>query len=176
MRLAVLFALALPSMAEAWTIDHGRSSLGFEVPVNGQPLTGGFETWSGEITFDPAAPGEGSVVILIDMGSVTSSMAQAAQTLPAAEWFDVPGFPQARFEGAGFILGEDDSFVLPGTLTLKGMAVPLELSGTLVVEGDTATAEMTAPLDRRAHGVGGGAGEATAGGEVTVTARVVATR
>ncbi len=176
MRTLLLLILALPAAAQDWTIDPGRSSLGFEVAVNGQPLTGTFETWDGEIRYDPAAPQDGTVVIVIDMGSVTTSMAQAEQTLPAADWFDVGGFPEARFEGAGFVPGEGDRFVLPGTLTLKGVSVPLELTGTVTVDGDTATAELTAPLDRQAHGVGAGVGDSTAGAVVTVTGQVVATR
>lgn len=155
--LAALCAFGAPQRALAepmWRVDPAASDLGFTLTIGGSQATGGFETWSAEIAYDPAAPERGRVSVTVDLSSVAIDVAQALQPMVGPDWLAAADFPAATFEGSGFSVGEDGGFALPGTLTLKGVARPMMLTGTLSIEGPVATATVSGVIARTDHGVG----------------------
>jgi len=88
------------------------------------------------------------------------------------DWLAAAAFPAATFEGSGFSVGEDGSFILPGTLTLKGVARRMPLTGTLSIEGGVATATVRGVIARADHAVG--PPDPAVSAEVEITARILA--
>lgn len=173
--LAALCALGEPQRALAepmWRVDPAASDLGFTLAIGGSQATGGFETWAAEIAYDPAAPERGRVAVTVDISSVVIDTAPARQPMVGPDWLAVAEFPAATFEGSGFSVGEDGSFALPGTLTLKGVARPMMLTGTLSVEGPLATATVSGVIARADHRVG--PPDPAVSAEVEITARILA--
>ena len=92
-----------------------------------------------------------------------------------ADFFDTATHPQAVFEGP--IQRAADGHEVAGTLTLRGVKVPVTLPFTLTVTGDTATASGGLGLDRRDFGMGASyTDESSVGFAVQVAFELTATR
>jgi len=159
---------ALPSNVEApkieaplaWTIQSG-STLGFSTAWSGQPIEGGFKRWDGDILFSPDALAKSKLTIRVDLASVTTGDDQRDATLPTPDWFDATAHPTAVFTASRFKAVGHDRFVANGTLTLRGVTRPVAVAFTLKIDGQDATAQGSAAVDRTAFGVGQGEWAAT---------------
>ena len=74
----------------------------------------------------------------------------------SADFFNESAFPEAVFKAAITPAeGEDTTqHIAEGTLTLKGMELPLTLPFTLLIEGDEAKMSGTTTLNRRDYNIG----------------------
>lgn len=164
--------------AAEWTIDPAKSRLGFVGKQGGSPFEGRFTRWSGKIDFDPANPAAGKAVIDIDMASAATGDRQKDDSLPQGEWFDVKGFPQARFEAASFRAKGGNSFEAVGALSIRGIRKEVVLPFTLDINGPTAQAKGRLEMIRTDYGIGQGpwkSGE-TVALEVAVVVDLTASR
>lgn len=153
-----------------WQVQEG--SLSITVQQLGSGVTGQFGEWTAAITFDEGTgTGAVEVVVGIDslrLGSVTS---QAM----GADFFDVANHPTAVF--AAEILPAGTDFVAEGTLTLRGVTLPLALPFSLAIEGDQAVMTGQTILNRQEFSIGmGQTDEATLGFAVVVDVALTALR
>jgi polyisoprenoid-binding protein YceI len=175
--LAAVYTFGDPQRALAepmWRVDPAVSDLGFTLTIGGSQATGGFETWAAEIAYDPAKPERGRVAVTVDLSSVAIDSVPARQPMVGPDWLAVAEFPAATFEGSGFSIAADGGFALPGTLTLKGVARPMMLTGRLSIEGPVGTATMSGVIARADHGVG--PPDPAVSMDVEITAHIVAHR
>ncbi len=154
-----------------WAVADG--ALSFTVTQMQADVAGTFTGWTAEITFDEATR-TGAVSVTIPL----SGMAVGAVTTQAAgpEFFDAAAHPAALFTAT---IAEESGGQLAatGTLTLRGMQVPVTLPFALEIAGDTATMTGQTTLDRRDFGMGPGfPDETTVGFGVTVVVALTATR
>ncbi|WP_428525091.1 YceI family protein [Roseibium sp.] len=170
------FLTVQPVLAATWTVDPAQSTLGFEVQQGSSALTGRFTSWDASIEFDPDAPENADISATIRPASASTGNAQFDGTLPNGDWFDTAAFPDATFTADSVERVEGDSYRANGTLTIKGVSMPLVLDFTLAINGDTATANGMATLNRLEYGLGSGVGTDTVGDAVTVTLNLTATR
>ena len=156
-----------------WQVTTG--TLAFNVNQMGSAVDGNFADWAAEITFDEAATDgkHGQVAVSIDLASLT--LGSVTDQTKGPEFFDVALHPTATFTAD--ILPAATGYEAKGTLTLHGISRPLSLPFTLHIDGDSATMQGTAQLDRRDFGIGAGyEDESTVGFAVTVTVNLTATR
>ncbi|MFC7705047.1 cytochrome b/b6 domain-containing protein [Plastorhodobacter daqingensis] len=166
-------ASVLGPVETGWQVEEG--TLAITIRQMGAEVAGRFETWTAAIAFDetPEAGSHGRVEVDIAieslrLGSVT------AQAM-GADFFDAANHPTARFEAE--ILPEGEAYLARGTLTLRGVTLPMDLPFTLQIDGDRAVMEATATLDRLAFGIGASQpGEGTLGHGVTVDVALTARR
>lgn len=148
-----MFTLAAPS----WQIITAKSSLTFTAIQNNAPVTGEFKSFTGDIKFDPKELNQSAVRIVVDIGSVTTSYADVANTLKTSDWFDVKSFPQAIFQANSFTKTGNNSYQANGTLTLRDKTLPITLIFVLEKYSDTeALATGTTIFKRTQFGVGKG--------------------
>ena len=133
-----------------WQVQSG--TLALKITQLGNMVAGQFDSWQADIRYDPEATGadKGSVVVTIDIASL--SLGTVAGQAMGADYFDSAQFPTARYEAA--LIEQDGALVSKGTLTIKGIAVPLEFPVALTIDGDVAQASGAFALDRRAFGIG----------------------
>ena len=166
-------ALTLQAVASDWTVTDGTLEIG--VQQMGQSVSGSFADWTAAIRFDetPADGRHGDVTVTIATDSVTlGSVTAQART---AEFFDTAAFPTAVF--AATILPADTGYLAEGTLTLRGVSVPVALPFAMTVADGIATMEGSTTLDRRDFGIGPSyPDEQSVGFPVTVTVRLTAER
>jgi len=92
-----------------------------------------------------------------------------------ADFLDTAAHPQARFQAE--ILPRGEAWVARGTLTLRGVTVPVELPFTLTLTGERAQMQGRTTLDRRDFGIAARyPDEATVGFAVTVAVDLTARR
>lgn len=173
---ALALTATAPANSDTWTVNPDQSKLSFEVQQGDGALTGEFQTWQANIDFDVNAPGSAKISARINPASAATGNPQFDTTLPAKDWFDVEGFPEAEFTAEGASIIEGNSYTADGTLTIKGVSHPVTLDFTLEIDGDTAKAQGTAKLNRLDYAIGPGVGADTVGDVVTVTLDLTATR
>lgn len=181
-RLAVaLLAALIPARAAwatDWTVDAENSALGIAVAQGSDSITGRFQRFTAEIRFDPADLANCRVVVTVDPASLDTGSRDRDELVPTEPWFDTPHFPQARFEATRFVALGADRYEAQGTLAIKGIARPVTLPFTLVIDDDTARVHGALTLDRTDFSLGEGdfADPSLIGHEVTVTVELTAHR
>ncbi len=144
-----------------WQIDSGKSNLTFQATQYGQTFDGSFD-FNGAIYFDPALLDKSKVKIEIDIASIKTGSEDRDSQARAEDWFNVATYPKAVFEAEEFMTGHRvNSYEARGTLTLRGIKMPIILPFALVISDNgqgQSIAEMTATLDlnRLDFGVGQG--------------------
>lgn len=145
-------AFDAPTASSQWLIEEGTLSI--TVRQLGADVTGSFADWIAAVDFDPAAEGEikGQVeaTILLDSLTLGSVTAQAL----GPDFLDAAAHPSAAFSAVITEHPDGDGYVAMGTLSLRGVEVPLELPFSFRPEGERATVRAEATLDRRDFGVG----------------------
>ncbi|MBT9244886.1 cytochrome b/b6 domain-containing protein [Gemmobacter fulvus] len=165
-----------PATGGNWQVVNG--TLGFSVKQMGADVAGSFPDWQAEITFaeSPTDGRHGRVRVTIDTTSLT--LGAVTDQAKEAEFFDVAQHKQAVFEAEILPAAAGATgYVAQGSLTLRGVTVPLSLPFTLDLQGDSATMQGSATLDRRDFGMGASySDESSVGFGVTVTVTLTATR
>lgn len=154
--------LALPMFVEAappsWKIVSKNSELSFTATQNNAPVKGRFNTFTGEINFDPEHLKGSKVNIAVDTGSISTAATDIANTLKGVDWFDVRKFPQATFTASEFKKTADKTFEAKGKLTIRDKTIPFTLSFVLDEYSPT-KAHITGKADLKRSSVGVGQGE-----------------
>lgn len=142
-----LFALAisgvgmasLPALADTYVIDTkgAHASINFAVSHLGYSvLTGRFDKFEGEFTYDPAKPEASTVNVTIDTGSVNSNHAERDKHLRSDDFLNVEKFPKATFVSKKIVLDDDkDEFDIVGDLTLNGVTKSVTIEVDKIGEG-----------------------------------------
>lgn len=167
-------ALATRIPAGTWGIDPVHSVASFRVKHFGITwLRGGFKEFDLALTVGE----DGSYKL--EGGAPTEAIdfpnEQLHGHLMSPDFFDVQLHPTATFESSDVQLAEDGTATVNGTLTIKGTALPVTLTGTWSgpVEGmggeQRIGLELSGEIDRDAYGVSWAATLAT-GQEVVAKA------
>jgi len=90
-------------------------------------LYGRFNEFSGQFSYDDAAPEKTSIEVTIKTDSVDSNHAERDKHLRSDDFLDVKKYPEAKFISTGYTPGKDGKGVLKGNLTLHGVTKTLEI-------------------------------------------------
>jgi polyisoprenoid-binding protein YceI len=129
--------MSLPAMADTYVIDTkgAHASINFAIGHLGYSvLTGRFDKFEGEFTYDPAKPEASTVNVTIDTTSVNSNHAERDKHLRSADFLNVEKFPKATFVSKSIKL-DDDEFDIVGDLTLNGVTKSVVIEVEKVGEG-----------------------------------------
>jgi polyisoprenoid-binding protein YceI len=176
--LAAAVRAAGPAEAAHWTVEYGKSRLGFSVLWSNEPFTADFKSWKADIDFDPAALGQAHASVSVDLASEASDEADFDDGLKGAQGFQTSQFPQARFVTKSFIHRQGNGYVAIGDLTVKGITKSIELPFTLAFAGNAVHMKGSAIVARTDFGVGLGtwAAPTPVAHDVKVTIDITATR
>ncbi len=146
---------ALPAAAEGgWVVDKAASTLSYEVPFSGKPMTGGIGAWNAAIRFDPADLANASARLDIDAASITVGDPFVRSSAPGPDGLDTSAHPSLtvvldRFEKTGA------GFTAQGQVTIKGKSAPVTVPFTFTPATDgTAHVTGSAAIDRLAFDLG----------------------
>jgi cytochrome b561/polyisoprenoid-binding protein YceI len=163
---------ALTSVASEWTVKDG--TIGITVKQLGSDVSGNFQDWVSVITFDETAQSvAGSVETTINIGSL--SLGSVTSQAMGPDFFDQSTFANAVFTAD--LIRDGAAYVADGTLSIKGIDLPVSMPFSVSVEDDTATMTGAVTLDRRDFTIGASmADENNLGFAVDVQINVSATR
>ncbi|MGM8225336.1 YceI family protein [Cellvibrio sp. ARAG 10.3] len=141
--LAVLaFAAAglasLPALADKYVIDTkgAHASINFSIQHLGYSyLTGRFNNFSGDFTYDPKNVAASTINVTIDTTSVDSNHAERDKHLRSSDFLNVEKFPKATFVSKKIVPDDGDEFDIIGDLTLNGVTKSITIEVDKVGEG-----------------------------------------
>ena len=138
--LALSSGLSLPALADNYVIDTkgAHASINFAVKHLGYSwLTGRFDNFSGEFSYDPAKPEASTISVTIDTTSVNSNHAERDKHLRSDDFLNVDKFPKATFVSKQIKLDGDDKneFDIIGDLTLNGVTKSVTIEVEKIGEG-----------------------------------------
>lgn len=172
---AVTPAMAMAPASGNWQVTQGNLRL--SVQQMGQAIGGQFDRWQADITFDETAAPEqmGAVEVRIETGSLQlGSVSDAAK---GDDFFAAAAFPEAIFRAQIKRAPQGAGYLAEGTLSLRGIDLPLTLPFDLVMSPDQAQMTGALRLDRRDFGMGAQySDESTVGFGVEVQIDLTATR
>lgn len=178
-----LFALAalLPltsgaALADTWTVNPAKSTLGFEVKQAEGSVSGHFVSWQADIDFDPAEPEKAKISAQIETGTAETGNAQYDDMLTQPDYFNSSTAGMATFETKSVKEVSEGEYEAEGTLTIKGIEQPVTLDFHLEIDGDTAHATGKATLQRTQYEIGKSVDTSTLADAVTVTLDLTASR
>jgi polyisoprenoid-binding protein YceI len=124
--------LATPAVASAapatYAIDRTHSEVLFRVRHLLSRVGGKFRDFSGTIVFDPAHPEASRVDVAIDAATIDTGVNDRDAHLRSADFFAVDAHPQITFVSDRVVARGADAFTVAGTLTIRGIARPVELA------------------------------------------------
>lgn len=173
-----LAMVAAPADASQWALVPAQSALTFTSEWSGQTVQGRFPKFTANIRFDPKKLAEARVDGVIDLSAATTNDRTVNGSLPGPDWFDVKTNANARLQLTQITQPKAGQYVARGTLSMRGVAVPVTLPFTLVIKGDTSVMTGQTTLDRRPFKIGMDS-DATASWvafQVPVKVRIVANR
>jgi polyisoprenoid-binding protein YceI len=128
----------LPALAETYVIDTkgAHASINFEVSHLGYSwLTGRFNDFSGEFTYDPKNVAASTINVTINTNSVDSNHAERDKHLRSADFLNVEKFPTATFVSKKIVPDDDNEFDIVGDLTLNGVTRSVTIEVDKIGEG-----------------------------------------
>ena len=178
--------------ALAWNVDAPHTEVNFSVKHFFTPVTGTFDDYEIDLTFDAENPANSSVLVSIDVASINTGNERRDNHLRSGDFFEAEAHPHMTFVSTSVRQTGADQLVALGDLTIKGVTqqidLPITLLGVMDVPQDMqqmlggvqriASFTADAKLNRKDFGVGVGNWAATmvVGGEVTVSIAVEANR
>ena len=137
-----------------YTLDPQRTTIRADVKAMFGLLTvhGTFRLRSGQVLIaaDPAAS---TVQASIEAGSFASGNTTRDADVVSAALLDAKAYPEITFTGQG-ARRDGDGWVVPGSVTAHGTAVPAEVRlGDVRLEAGGVRFQVTARLDRASFGV-----------------------
>jgi len=173
---AVLLAVPLAACAAApcYTLDAGRSSLGFVAEQTGGKFEGSFRSFQASIVFSAADLAASRFDVSVDLASADTQEAQRDATLRGEDFFDVARFKSAHFVTSSFTKTAAGTFTATGKLTLRDVTRDVQIAFSFQSrrEGATDVSYLagSTTLQRLDFGVGRGeyADTSAVGNDVTV--------
>ncbi|MEM7695609.1 MAG: YceI family protein [Pseudomonadota bacterium] len=165
--------------APAWTVFTEESTVGYEFRFQNGRVSGTLPAFAVDLRFDEENLAGSSIIATLETDAVTLKEGGVSlNDVKGSNGLHAARHPEARFVASTITAGDDGTFVAEGTLSARGVSVPVTLPFSLEeVEGRT-VATGRALLDRAAFGFGDGAGlsDGDLGPTVAVDLTIVAER
>jgi polyisoprenoid-binding protein YceI len=161
--------LVAPSMAEAqdlptgvYSLNRAASAVGFTISASMLfkfKEDGNFKDFTGNLSYDPARPGDTQMDLTVYTASVDTHNAEHDQMLKSPDFFNVDQFPTMHFVSASTAAKPDGTFSMTGDMTIRGvtkrMTIPVRMRRDSAGDPTSALFESTFQIDRTEFGLNG---------------------
>jgi polyisoprenoid-binding protein YceI len=181
---ATLILAPATSQAASWNVDQAHTEVNFSVKHFFTPVTGSFDDFEIDLTYDADNPENSSVEARIGVASVNTGNERRDNHLRSGDWFEAEKYPHMTFKSTSVQKKGDNQLIARGQLTIKGetreVELPISLLGSQEIPEPmremfggslkVTSFQASAALDRNDYGVGVGSWAATmvVGGEITI--------
>lgn len=161
---ALLSALLLPALlvttahAQApAAVQLDKSFIRFVSKQMNVPVEGKFKKFTANLSYDAKKPEASKAEFEVELGSVDLGTAEANGEVKRKTWFNVEGFPKAKFVSASVKSAGADKLEVTGPLTIKGATMNITTVATIKTDAaGVSVAEGKFPLKRLAYKIGEG--------------------
>jgi len=151
--LLLFFLVSMPFQATAqqWQIDTVHTNFYFDVKHTFATVRGQFTDFSGDIFFDPEKLGKSRFDFVIKVDSVDTRVGKRDTHLRSPDFFNAAKFPLITFKSSKVSQGEDNRYLVEGTLTIKDVAKDITMEFIYHGQKDNPLkpGEIVAGLDSR---------------------------
>jgi polyisoprenoid-binding protein YceI len=172
---ATMIALSALTIAagpapELWNVDVPHTGIEFSVKHFFTPVTGRFDGYEVELTYDRENPANSTVRVRIDVASVNTGNEERDAHLMSGDFFDADSHPHITFVSESVRQVGRDELLVRGPLTIKDRThvvelpvtilgvkdIPEEMQGMLDGVTEIASFQTGLDIDRGDYGVGVG--------------------
>src|SRR5258706_850785 len=135
---ATLLALAgmTPAKGNAYKMDPGHFFIIFKAGhFSVGNVYGRFDTFSGELVFDPNDSTKDSVKVEITTDSIDSNSAARDKDIKGPDFLNTKQFPTATFKSRAVKKVDDKDYEVAGDFTLRGITKPVTLAVQVIGTG-----------------------------------------
>ena len=158
--------------AQSYVPVDDSSRITFVIKNLGVNVKGSFSGLQGAISFDPARPENSLFDVYIDAASVNTGNRTRDEHLRQEVFFDCKNHPHIKFVSVKVARGSKaGTFFMEGTLTMKGISLPLSFPFTVIPTTDGYWLEGQFGTRRKPYTVGK---TSTISDKLTVFLRVLA--
>lgn len=154
-------------------IDAGKSKVTATFTQMGVAVDADFLKFSGDLSYDPAAPESSSATLQIDTASFDIGDEEYNAEVRKPEWLDTKAHPQAVFESTRIEALDADRFKATGTLSLKGKTQTVSSEITMKAQGSQRHFSGSLPISRKAFAIGDAEWDEVLDDEVMVKFNIV---
>ncbi len=158
--LSCLGVVVSPAWAATFKVDPSKSSLVIQIFRDGVAAKLGHDhvvhatTFSGRVTYDPAAPGESSIGLQVHAATLkvddpatrqkfhlrgqptTTDVAEIEKSMKAESQLHVAKFPMITFISTTITAETEDRYLVTGQLTIRGVPKAVRFPANVVMEGN----------------------------------------
>lgn len=147
--------------APQWHIIPDESRIGFQAIVQGKDFEGQFTEFDGDIFFDPDNLEASHVDVRAQIASVKTGSGQYDEYIVMEPWLFAESFPESYFTASEFKKIDENQYVASGVLSIRGVALPVDVPFTLDFSEDEAGKRLVQmdggfTLNRLDYGIGTG--------------------
>jgi polyisoprenoid-binding protein YceI len=112
-----------------WILDPTHSELGFKIKhLMITNISGSLRSFQAEVKTDGDSFSDAKISLTADMASISTNNEQRDAHLRNSDFFEVDKHPELKFKSTKMEEADNDTFVLYGDLTLKGVTKPVKLN------------------------------------------------
>lgn len=135
---AILATTAFSANAADYKVDYqgAHTSVQFKIKHLGYSwLTGRFNDFGGDFSYDPANLEDSKINMTVDVGSIDSNHAERDKHLRSADFLNAEEHPTATFVSTDIVDQGDGEFDVIGDLTLNGVTKQVRIDAEFVGAG-----------------------------------------
>jgi polyisoprenoid-binding protein YceI len=125
--LTLAAAAAAPAQPPRWEVDPPHCNILFRVQHILVEVPGRFNSFTGDIRFDPADLANSRIEVAIEAGSIDTGVAKRDRHLRSADFLEVEKHPQIRFASREILHRGGQRYLARGELSLHGVTREIEL-------------------------------------------------
>jgi polyisoprenoid-binding protein YceI len=122
---AALVLASVASHAADYTVDPAHSSVNFTIRHLVSKVTGSFNEFSGEFSYDEKKPESSKGMMTIQTKSINTNNAKRDDHLRSADFFDAEKNPTITFKSTKVTPSGKGKFKLLGDMTMHGVTKPV---------------------------------------------------
>lgn len=155
-RIAAPLLLAVATVVVAQPVQLAGSQVSATFSQMGVDVEAPFKRFSGDVSYDPAAPERATAELSVEVASFDLGDPQYNDEVLKPEWFDAAKHPQARFVSTAVQSAGAGKLKIDGTLTLKGKSAPVQFIASVTPEGGGYVFSGELPIKRLVYKIGEG--------------------
>jgi polyisoprenoid-binding protein YceI len=152
----LLLAAGSVQAVEYNQLQAAQSALTFGYKQMGVPLTGKFNKFSAQVSFDPAKLAKAQAHIDVVLASIDTGSTDADEEVAGRQWFNAKTYPLATFTSSGVTALGGNRYQATGKLSIKGRTMDVTAPVTFQSEGNRGVFDGTFNIKRLAYAIGEG--------------------
>jgi polyisoprenoid-binding protein YceI len=149
-----LISISILSLIGLWSVSSWTISGDYVLSFDTTGAEGTFQGLEGEIIFDPNAPENSSMNVLVDVKTIDTGNSTKNRHALNEKWFDVANYPTISFVSSS-VKKSTAGYLVTGELTLHGVKKSVAIPFSFQEKAGAGVFEGAFEVDRKDYGIEG---------------------